>query len=32
VIAAGLTAGGLVFAAVLLRNRDAPPASAPATA
>jgi predicted MFS family arabinose efflux permease len=31
-IAAGLTVGGLVFAAVLLRNRDAPPASAPATA
>jgi MFS family permease len=29
-IAAGLTAGGLVFAAVLLRNRDAPPESAPA--
>ena len=25
-IAAGLTAGGLAFAAVLLRNRDAPPA------
>ena len=25
-IAAGLTVGGLVFAAVLLRNRDAPPA------
>ena len=31
-IAAGLTVGGLVFATVLLRNRDAPPASAPATA
>ena len=31
-IAAALTFGGLVFAAVLLRNRDAPPASAPAVA
>ena len=25
-IAAGLTVGGIVFATVLLRNRDAPPA------
>ena len=31
-IAAALTFGGLVFAAVLLRNRDAPPAPASAIA
>jgi MFS family permease len=31
-IAASLTAGGLVFAAVLMRNRDAPPTPAPVTA